>query len=103
MNTFPYDRWEDVGPNAYFTFGEGGAWALVALMIVVTLLAFIGWIRVEGRKLDEQAARLRGGVTTPPGSTPPPEGTRPEATRPGATRPEGTRPEGTRPEGTREV
>lgn len=63
MDTFPFDSWDAAGqaaPDAgFFTFGDAGAVVLVVIMIVVTFLAFVGWVRVEGRKLDEQAQRLR--------------------------------------------
>jgi hypothetical protein len=63
MDAFPFDSWEQAGqaaPDAgFFTFGEAGAVVFVILMIIATLLAFVGWVRVEGRKLNEQAQRLR--------------------------------------------
>lgn len=68
MDTFPYDSWEAAGAAAresgegFFTFGPGDNFAtvlLVVLMIVVTVLAFVFWVRTEDRKLTEQAERLR--------------------------------------------
>lgn len=63
MDTFPFESWEQAGAAApdsgFFTFGDGGAVAMVVLMIILTVIVFIGWIRVEDRKLREQAERLR--------------------------------------------
>jgi cbb3-type cytochrome oxidase subunit 3 len=68
MDTFPYDSWDEAGNAAreagegFFTFGPGDNLAtivLVILMIAVTFLAFVFWVRTENRKLTEQAERLR--------------------------------------------
>jgi hypothetical protein len=68
MDTFPQDSWEAAGKAArdagegFFTFGPGDNLAtviLVVLMIAVTFLAFLFWVRTEDRKLTEQAERLR--------------------------------------------
>ena len=70
MDTFPYDSWEEAsaaaGGSGFFTFGVCATGILVALMVLVFVVAIVGWVRQEGKKLDEQAARLRsaGGAGT---------------------------------------
>lgn len=67
MNTFPFETWDEAGEAAgeglgFFTFGPGfnaSTMILVAIAIAVMVVAFVGWVVVEDRKLREQAERLR--------------------------------------------
>jgi hypothetical protein len=60
FDAFPFDEWsEDIAE--FWTFGgqgSTGTWILTALGFTVMLLAFIGFVRLEHRKVTEQAARL---------------------------------------------
>jgi hypothetical protein len=61
FDAFPFDEWgEEVAE--FWTFGgEGstGTYILTALGVAVMLLAFIGFVVLENRKLSRQAARLQ--------------------------------------------
>jgi hypothetical protein len=61
FDAFPFDEWsEDIAE--FWTFGgEGstGTWILTALGFGTMLVAFWGFVRLEHRKVTEQAARLR--------------------------------------------
>jgi hypothetical protein len=71
FDAFPFDEWsEDVAE--FWTFGgEGstGTYILTVLGIAVMLLAFIGFVLLERRKLERQAAYLRasGALDRPTG------------------------------------
>lgn len=80
FDTFPYDEWgEQI--STFWTFGTGtGTYIMTVLGIAFIVLAFIGWVRLEDRKLSAQAALLRsagglplpGGVPPGPGPSQPP-------------------------------
>jgi hypothetical protein len=61
FDAFPFDEWsEDIAE--FWTFGgEGstGTWIMTALGFTAMLLSFWGFVRLEHRKVTEQAARLR--------------------------------------------
>lgn len=70
IDSFPFDEWtEDIA--AYWTFGPGnstGTYVLTVLGIALMVLSLIGWVVLESKKLDAQAALLRGGGMLPPAS-----------------------------------
>jgi hypothetical protein len=82
FDAFPFDEWsEDIAE--FWTFGgEGstGTWILTALGFAVMIVTFIGFVRLEHRKVTEQAARLKasGALDRPTG------GASSETIRPGA-------------------
>jgi hypothetical protein len=61
FDAFPYDEWsEDIA--GFWTFGpEGstGTYILTVLGIAVMLIALIGFVMLENRKLAHQQATLR--------------------------------------------
>jgi hypothetical protein len=74
FDTFPYEEWgEDI--STFWTFGTGaGTYILTVLGILLMLGAFVGWVMLEDRKLQAQAALLRaaGGMPAPGGIPPGP-------------------------------
>jgi hypothetical protein len=69
FDTFPYDEWgEDIA--GFWTWGPGsstGTYILTALGVAVMLIAFIGFVVLENRKLAHQQATLQasGALTRP--------------------------------------
>lgn len=70
MDTFPFESWEEATTAAldsgagYFTFGPGGNTAtivLVALGFIVMVVAIVGGIISEDKRLNAHAVRLRAG------------------------------------------
>jgi hypothetical protein len=61
FDAFPFDEWsEDVAE--FWTFGgEGstGTWIMTVLGFSVMLIAFIGFVWLENKKLERQAAILK--------------------------------------------
>jgi hypothetical protein len=61
FDAFPFDEWsEDIAE--FWTFGgEGstGTWIMTVVGVTVMLLAFIGFVWLEKRKLERQAAVLK--------------------------------------------
>lgn len=61
FDTFPYDEWsEEIA--GFWTWGPGsstGTYILTAVGITVMLIAFVGFVRLENRKLEHQASTLR--------------------------------------------
>ena len=61
FDAFPFDEWsEDIAE--FWTFGgEGstGTWIMTVLGFSVMLIAFVGFVWLENRKLARQAALLR--------------------------------------------
>ena len=61
FDAFPFDEWsEDIAE--FWTFGgEGstGTWIMTAIGFSVMLAAFIGFVWLENRKLERQAAVLK--------------------------------------------
>ena len=61
FDAFPFDEWsEDIAE--FWTYGgEGstGTWIMTVLGFSVMLIAFVGFVWLENRKLARQAALLR--------------------------------------------
>ena len=61
FDAFPYDEWsEDIA--GFWTYGPGdstGTWILTVLGAAVMLIAFIGFVVLENRKLARQEATLK--------------------------------------------
>jgi hypothetical protein len=61
FDAFPYDEWsEDIA--GFWTFGPGdstGTWILTVLGVAVMLIALIGFVILENRKLAHQEATLK--------------------------------------------
>jgi hypothetical protein len=79
IDSFPFDAWsEDI--SAFWTFGPGGStgtYVMTVLGIIAMVASLVGWVWLENRKLEAQAALLRavGGLPAPgaaPGVTPGP-------------------------------
>lgn len=77
FDTFPFDEWgEEIA--AFWTFGpenSTGTYILTVLGIALMVVALVGWVVMEDRKLQVQANKLRSaGIlpTAPPiGASPP--------------------------------
>jgi hypothetical protein len=71
FDAFPFDEWgEDIAE--FWTFGGAGStgtWILTILGFAVMLIAFVGFFMLENRKLDHQAATLRGLMGAAPART----------------------------------
>ena len=71
FDAFPFDEWsEDIAE--FWTFGGAnstGTYIMTALGVTVMVLAFIGFVVLEQRKLRHQAAMLRasGALDRPTG------------------------------------
>jgi hypothetical protein len=71
FDAFPFDEWsEDIAD--FWTFGGAnstGTYIMTALGVTVMVLAFIGFVMLEQRKLRHQAATLRasGALDRPTG------------------------------------
>ena len=61
FDTFPYDEWsEEIA--GFWTFGPGnstGTYILTAIGIAVMFIVFVGFVRLESRKLAHQQATLK--------------------------------------------
>lgn len=71
FDAFPFDKWDDPEIVEFWTFGGAGStgtWILTVLGIIVMLVSFVGFIKLENGKLDRQAEKLRasGGLSRPP-------------------------------------
>ena len=70
IDSFPFDEWtEEIA--AYWTFGpenSTGTYVLTVLGIILMVASLIGFVMLERKKLDAQAALLRGGGLLPPAS-----------------------------------
>jgi hypothetical protein len=67
-NSFPYDSWLNADGSlntdisGFWTWGPGsstGTYILTALGIALMIVAFIGFVLLEKRKVEEQAAMLK--------------------------------------------
>jgi hypothetical protein len=73
FDAFPFDEWsEDI--SAFWTFGPGdstGTWILTVLGVAVMLVALVGFVILENRKLAHQEATLKasGALDRPAGGT----------------------------------
>jgi hypothetical protein len=71
FDAFPFDEWsEDI--SAFWTFGPGdstGTWILTVLGVAVMLVALVGFVILENRKLAHQEAILKasGALDRPAG------------------------------------
>jgi hypothetical protein len=61
FDAFPFDEWsEDIA--GFWTFGpeeSTGTWILTVLGVVVMLIALVGFVILENRKLAHQEATLK--------------------------------------------
>jgi hypothetical protein len=69
IDSFPYDEWNET-ITAFWTFGpenSTGTYILTVLGIIAMVASLIGWVWLENRKLEAQAALLRaaGGIPVP--------------------------------------
>ena len=67
-NSFPYDSWLDAEGNLnegitdFWTFGGAnstGTYIMTVLGCILMVASLIGWVVMERRKLEHQAATLR--------------------------------------------
>ena len=79
FDAFPYDSWDEALTDLaeFWTFGgEGstGTYIMTVLGITAMVLAFIGFVVLEKRKLERQQAMLRasGALDRPTTATGPP-------------------------------
>jgi hypothetical protein len=81
FDAFPFDEWsEDIAE--FWTFGgaeSAGTFIQLAIGFIVMLAAFIGFVWLEKRKVEEQAEMLKGSGAldrpTPPTQPGPPMST----------------------------
>jgi hypothetical protein len=61
FDAFPFDEWsEDIA--GFWTFGPGdstGTWILTVLGVAVMIVALVGFVILENRKLARQEAALK--------------------------------------------
>lgn len=64
LDAFPFEKWsEDI--TTFWTFGnEGstGTWFLTVIGMIITAASLVGYVLLEKKKLDEQAAKLRAAM-----------------------------------------
>jgi hypothetical protein len=61
IDAFPFDSWDEV-EGAFWQYSGGtgaGTWTLTIIGIIVTVVALIGWVYMDGRMLERHAERLR--------------------------------------------
>ena len=73
FDAFPYDEWSDAVTD-FWTFGGAnstGTYILTVLGVILMVGSLVGWVLLEKKKLEEQAATLRasGAFDTAPAST----------------------------------
>jgi hypothetical protein len=71
IDSFPFDEFSE-NVTSFWTFGpedSTGTYILTALGVILMVVALIGWVWLENRKLWAQAELLRaaGGMPTPAG------------------------------------
>jgi hypothetical protein len=61
FDAFPYDEWSEEIAEFWTFGGEGstGTWIMTVLGFSVMLIAFIGFVILENRKLQRQTAMLK--------------------------------------------
>jgi hypothetical protein len=61
FDAFPFDSWEDATAEFWTFGGEGstGTYIMTGLGVAAMIIAFIGFVILENRKLRHQAATLR--------------------------------------------
>jgi predicted negative regulator of RcsB-dependent stress response len=73
FDSFPYDEWSDTVTD-FWTFGGAnstGTYIMTVLGCILMVASIIGWVVMEKRKLERQAASLRasGAFDAPPAPT----------------------------------
>jgi hypothetical protein len=73
FDAFPFDSWEDAAAE-FWTFGgesSTGTYIMTVLGVTAMVLAFIGFVWLENKKLARQAALLKasGALERPAGAT----------------------------------
>ena len=61
FDSFPYDEWSDTVTD-FWTFGGAnstGTYIMTALGFILMVASIVGWVWMEKRKLETQAAALR--------------------------------------------
>ena len=64
IDSFPYEEWSEK-IAAFWTFGpenSTGTYVLTILGIILMIGSLVGWVWLENRKLQAQAALLRSGL-----------------------------------------
>jgi hypothetical protein len=74
FKSFPYDQWSDTVTD-FWTWGGHdsiGTYVLTALGCILVVASLTGWVWLEKRKLDREAAALRAAeALTSPTPEPP--------------------------------
>jgi hypothetical protein len=74
FDAFPFDEWAD-DIAEFWTFGgaeSAGTYIQLAIGFIAMLAAFVGFVLMEKRKVEEQAAALKAtGALDRPGAHPP--------------------------------
>jgi hypothetical protein len=64
LDAFPFEKWsEDI--TTFWTFGnEGstGTWFMTIIGMIITAASLVGYVLLEKKKLEEQAAKLRAAM-----------------------------------------
>jgi hypothetical protein len=81
IDSFPFDEFNE-SVTSFWTFGpedSTGTYILTALGVILMVVALIGWVWLENRKLWAQAELLRaaGGMPAPGGVPPGPAPSQP--------------------------
>jgi hypothetical protein len=81
IDSFPFDEFNE-NVTSFWTFGpedSTGTYILTALGVILMVVALIGWVWLENRKLWAQADLLRaaGGMPAPGGIPPGPAPSQP--------------------------
>lgn len=61
-NTFPFDSWSDENISGFWTWGPGsstGTYILTALGVALMIASFVGFVLLEKKKVEGQAAMLK--------------------------------------------
>ena len=61
FDAFPFDSWDEATAEFWTFGGEGstGTYIMTVLGVIAMVIAFIGFVILENRKLRHQAATLR--------------------------------------------
>jgi len=65
FKSFPYDRWSETVTD-FWTWGghnSTGTYVLTVLGIALAVSALVGWVVLERRSLEREAAALRASAT----------------------------------------
>ena len=74
FDSFPFDSWDEVTAEFWTFGGEGstGTYVMTVLGVIAMVVAFVGFVALENRKLRHQAAALKAsGALDRPTSTGP--------------------------------